>query len=145
MDVGQRLLAIEDIKKVKARYCRFVDTKQWDELRNLFSEDAIFDGQSAGMGDIADREQFVAMAQAGLINAVSVHHVHGHEIEFTSDTSADAICAMEDMLQWAQGSGSPISTLHGMGHYHETYTKVGDCWKITSWQLTRLRVDTVAA
>ncbi|MDO7836340.1 nuclear transport factor 2 family protein [Sphingobium sp. HBC34] len=145
MDISQKLEAIEEIRKVRARYCRFVDTKQWDALKDLFIEDATFDGGSAGMGPIANREEFVANAANGLAGCVSVHHCHCPEIELISDSSATSIWAMEDMLQWSEDSGSPIRTLHGMGHYHETFTKIDGHWKIASWKITRLRVDSVTA
>ena len=49
--------------------------------------------------------------------------------------------AMEDRV------GSPEArdgqeSLHGWGHYHETYRKVGDRWKIYRSKITRLRVET---
>jgi len=49
---------------------------------------------------------------------------------------------MEDKLRWAEGSDSPIRALHGYGHYHETYRKIGGEWRIQSMKLTRLRLDT---
>ena len=33
---------IEAIRQLKARYFRFVDTKQWDRWGDLFTEDAVF-------------------------------------------------------------------------------------------------------
>ena len=38
---------------------------------------------------------------------------------------------MEDMLRWPDGT-----ELHGYGHYHETYEKVGDTWRIKTLKLT---------
>ena len=32
---------LEDIRAVKARYCRFLDTKDWEALGRLFTEDAV--------------------------------------------------------------------------------------------------------
>jgi hypothetical protein len=43
---------------------------------------------------------------------------------------------MEDELWWP--AGSPITHLHGYGHYHETYVKGADGWRIASMTLTRL-------
>ena len=40
MDALFRLTAIEDIKALKARYCRYVDTKDWVAFRSLFTDDA---------------------------------------------------------------------------------------------------------
>jgi hypothetical protein len=50
---------------------------------------------------------------------------------------------MEDKLRWPPGS--PIHTLHGYGHYHETYEKVDGRWRIKTITLTRVRVDTEMA
>ncbi len=142
MDLAQKLDAIEDIKKLKARYFRFVDTKQFDALKALFTPDAKFDGKECGMGDIADLDAFIAGSMEALRGCVSVHHGHCPEIELTSATTARGIWPMEDMLRWSEG---PLRSLHGMGHYHETYEKTGGEWKIASWKLTRLRVDTAPA
>jgi len=39
MDAIQRLLTIEEIKQLKARYFRYMDTKQFDRLAELFAPD----------------------------------------------------------------------------------------------------------
>ncbi len=142
MELAEKLDAVEEIKKLKARYFRFVDTKQFDAFRDLFLPEARFDGEGAGMGPIADRDAFIAQSIAGLTGCVSVHHGHCPEVELDSETTATGIWAMEDMLQWGAG---PVRSLHGMGHYHETYEKRDGRWYIASWQLKRLRVDMVPA
>src|ERR1700733_6454504 len=40
-DAG-RLVHVENIKQLKARYFRFVDSKQWDALRDVFTDDLLF-------------------------------------------------------------------------------------------------------
>lgn len=42
------------------------------------------------------------------------------------------------------GSPPPVETLHGAGHYHETYAKVDGEWKIQSLHLTRTRMHFIA-
>ncbi|MDT5245538.1 MAG: hypothetical protein QOD36_2914, partial [Mycobacterium sp.] len=37
MDDATRLLEIEAIKQLKARYCRFLDTKDWQAWRGVFA------------------------------------------------------------------------------------------------------------
>ena len=76
MDTAEKLFSIEEIKKLKARYFRFVDTKQWDALRNLFTPDATFDGEGSGMGQLDNLDAFVEAARSGLTGCVSVHHGH---------------------------------------------------------------------
>jgi hypothetical protein len=58
------------------------------------------------------------------------------EIEITSPTTARGVWAMEDMLRWPDGR-----ELHGYGHYHETYERTDDGWRIKTLTLTRLRTD----
>ena len=64
----------------------------------------------------------------------SVHHGHCPEIEVLSDTEARGIWAMEDIVEFTDG------TLHGYGHYHETYRKEGGEWRIATLHLTRIRL-----
>ena len=47
MDAAAQLLAMEEIKQLKARYFRFVDTKDWEALSTIFCEDAVFDARAA--------------------------------------------------------------------------------------------------
>jgi len=146
MDAIERLIAIEDIKQLKARYFRCMDTKDWDGFTAQFSEDAVMD-VSGEMGDDATDEPGIIrggraigdFVRGAVGDVVTVHHGHMPEISVTSATTASAMWAMEDMLRWPDGS--PLREMHGYGHYGETYEKRGGRWLITSLKLTRLRVD----
>lgn len=139
----EMLLAIEQIKTLKARYFRTVDTKDWAGYADVFAPDARFDISEDVPGCILQgSEAIVRAARAPLEQCVSVHHGHCPEIRLTSDTSAEGKWAMEDMLRWEPGSSSPIRTLHGYGHYLETYRKTDGEWRIQTLKLTRLRIDT---
>ena len=61
------------------------------------------------------------------------------EIELTSTITARGVWAMEDLIWWPEGSRR--KTLHGFGHYHETYEKIDGRWLIKTLRLTRLRMD----
>jgi len=37
--LAERMQAIDEVSKLKARYCRYVDTKQWGKFRALFTDD----------------------------------------------------------------------------------------------------------
>ncbi len=142
----ERLLAIEGIKTTKARYFRCLDTKDLAGYASVFAPDAVMDmrgesrdgeGLVSGAGNIAS---FVLGSVSGLS---TVHHGHMPEIEFSSDTSASVIWAMEDKLWKVDDAAAvvPFSTLHGYGHYHETYERIEDQWLIRTITLRRLRVD----
>jgi hypothetical protein len=139
MDELARLIAIEEIKVLKARYFRYVDLKNWAGLRGLFCEHATIhytDGDQ-GPQPLDAAMQFV---QSALHDSISLHHGHMPEIEIIGPDRARAIWAMEDRVYWPENSTNPLGILkmHGVGHYHETYER-HERWLIASLTLTRLR------
>ena len=133
---------IEAIKQLKARYFRGMDTKQWDLMKEVFADDVVIDTTEDGSPVIEGRDEFIAFLAPMLAEVVTVHHGHMPEIELTSDTTATGVWAMEDHLWWPEGS--PLQHLHGYGHYHETYRKGPDGWRIATLTLTRLHREFVA-
>jgi hypothetical protein len=150
MSTLEYLVAIEEIKQLKARYFRCMDTKDWEGFADVFAPDAVMD-MSGEMRDAATRDEGVtrgaseiaAFVRGVVGNVETVHHGHMPEIEITSSSAARGTWAMEDMLRWP--AGAPLRTLHGYGHYHETYEKVDGRWRIKTVTLTRLRLDTETA
>ncbi len=51
MDTSERLLAMEEIRQTKARYFRFIDTKDRDGLASVFARDAVLDHTDAEMDE----------------------------------------------------------------------------------------------
>jgi hypothetical protein len=156
MDDLQRLLAMEDIRQLKARYYRCMDTKDWEGLALVFAPDAIFDLRQVnsvrhpitgdwsppygGESDVhRGHAAVLKMIRDAVTKLVTVHHGHMGEIEITSDTTARAIWAMEDLIQNAPGE--PALSMQGFGHYHDTYVKLAGAWKIQTTRITRLRLD----
>lgn len=142
----ERLTAIEEIKQLKARYFRSMDTKDWDGLTAVFAPDAELDvrgeagDQSKAATDLVRGGPTIgAFIRNAVYDLTTVHHGHMPEIEVTGDTTARGIWAMEDVLRWPEGG--PLKTLQGYGHYHETYRKIDGAWRIQSSRLSRLRVD----
>lgn len=136
MDDAATLLEIESIKQLKARYCRYLDTKDWDSWRGIFSDDFRSDTASAGGKVIVGADPFVAFTRKNLGDRATVHQVHAPEIELTSATTARGMWALEDVVRLAPGVN-----LRGYGHYTETYEKIDGHWLITASKLTRLRED----
>ena len=136
MDGTATLLEIESIKRLKARYCRYLDTKDWAAWRTLFTDDFLSDTSAAGGKTIEGADEFVAFTRKSLRSQATVHQVHAPEIELTSPTTARGVWALEDVVRFGPGVN-----LRGYGHYTETYEKVGDEWRIKSSTLTRLRED----
>ena len=138
----EKLMAMEEIKALKARYFRCVDGKDWEGFAAVFAADAAFDISQDVPGCIlVGIEKILETVRPPLQGCVSVHHGHCPEISITSETTAEGIWAMEDMLRWNEGAASPVHAMHGYGHYLETYRKIDGAWRIQTMKLTRMRVD----
>jgi uncharacterized protein (TIGR02246 family) len=127
---------IEAIKKLKARYFRTMDGKDWAGYRQVFTDDVVMDTSEAGGNVIEGADAFLEFLVPVLQDVVTVHQGHMPEIDLTSSTTATGIWALEDLLQYPGGA-----EMRGYGHYHETYEKLDGQWLIKSSKLTRLRVD----
>jgi hypothetical protein len=140
MHDAESLLEIESIKRLKARYCRYLDERDWVEWRTLFSDDFATDMADIGGTVITGADAFVNFCRTtlGRSHQQTVHQVHAPEIVMTSATKATGVWALNDIVRLAPGL-----TLHGYGHYHETYENTDGQWRITSSRLTRLREDIV--
>lgn len=138
MNDAATLLEIESIKKLKARYCRLLDTKDWAAWRALFADDFLSDTSEAGGRLITGADEFVTFTRKniGRSSQPTVHQVHAPEIELTSATTARGVWALNDVVRLAPGLN-----LNAYGHYHETYEKIDGQWRIKSSKLTRLRED----
>ena len=123
------------ITNLKARYCRTLDSKDWDGYGALFVDDIIIDTTASGGPRMVGRENALASIRAALDTAKTAHHVHMPEIAIDGD-QAHAIWPMHDQLIWSDGR-----RLNGAGHYHERYVRHDDGWKIAESRLTRLFVD----
>ena len=128
--------AIEDIKRLKARYFRCLDTKDWPGLRAVFTDDLVANSTEAGGRVVDGADAFIAFLQEVLAGATTVHQGHMPEIELTSPTTATGIWALHDIVIWPTGL-----RLDGHGHYHETYAKTDAGWRIATSRLTRLHSD----
>ena len=134
----ERLLAIEEIKQLKAKYFYCLDHKEWATWKKeVFAPDASLHVPESRAEPYVGIDNIIAWVSASTGDQVSVHHGHMPEIEVLSDTTARGIWSMEDKLRWPDGK----TTLHGYGHYHETYEKVAGKWRIKTLKLTRLRTD----
>lgn len=128
-----RLVDLEEIKRLKARYFRTLDTKQWKEFGDVFTEDCSLANGPAEDGVVKGRGEIVAYVKRGVSQLNTVHHGHMPEIEFTGTDTASGIWAMFDRLR-----GDSL-VLDGWGHYHEEYRRCEDGrWRISSSRLTRL-------
>ena len=136
LTLAEKLWEIEQIKLLKARYWRFVDTRDWDGVIALFAPDCRM--RSTVFEGVERPAEFFRKVAAQITPGISVHHGHTPEIELTSATTATGIWPMFDYVD----TESREIGYKGYGHYHETYEKFPDAgWLITSFELRRLRLD----
>ncbi len=147
----ERLVAIEEIKRLVAKRIRCMDTKNWEEYPSTHAPDMVLDSfgnlpadlkpnSAAGAGTAMGRDAVTAAVRKLVDPLTTVHHAHTPEIDILSPATARGLWAMEDRLSWQ--NGDKIEEAHGWGHYHETYVKIDGRLMIKSRKLTRLRVDT---
>lgn len=138
---------LQAIGSLKARYFRWLDTKNWEAWRTVFAPDvvAVFanavgpaeSGEAqAGSSRWEGVDTLVDSISEVLKDFVTVHHGHTPELELVSPTAAVGIWAMADIVDFPGGQ-----TLHGAGHYQETYEKVDGHWRIKTIHLTRTRME----
>jgi SnoaL-like domain len=142
-DMLQRLLDIEEIKQLKARYFRHMDWKEWDDWGQVFAVDARLEVPEADMV-VDGRDNIVAAVSTALTGAITCHHGHMPEIEVTGADRARGTWAMFDYVDWPAGETNPRFGLHGYGHYIEEYVRADGAWRIARSHLRRLRVDPLA-
>jgi len=135
----RRLLDVEEIKQLKARYFRLVDTKQWAEWAKVFAADAVLELPEGDLV-ICGRDDIVANVRGFMADVRSVHHGHMSEIDITGPDTAAGVWAMSDYVEWPAGDGRR-NGLHGYGHYVEEYVREDGEWRIARTRLDRLRVD----
>ncbi len=151
VDTLARLVAIEDIRQLKSRYFSAVDTKDWQAIAGIFTQDARVDfsgeckyhvGHHGVTSDGINPDEWVVIggeATAKVIEGavggiVAVHQGHDPQIQIHTPDTASGRWTLYDRLEY----GSEV--MHGYGHYDEGYSLVEGEWKIASLTLTRIRV-----
>lgn len=141
MDDAQVCRAIEDIKNLKSRYFQYMDLKNWLRYPELLAQDMVVyneDGSVRSTGGAA----FARAVSSFLADANTIHQAYMPEIEIIDPDNARGVWAMHDVLTWENGDPfTGIKRMEGWGHYHESYRREPDGWKVASLKLTRLRVD----
>lgn len=135
------------ICETKARYCRCLDTKDWQGYADVFTEDLVLDTGPAGGYKIEGRDEAIRRIRASVESAKTAHQVHNPEMTFAEDgKSADVIWAMNDRVIWGADRVASMGNLGhtGYGHYREHYIKCADGkWRIGHQTLSYLTFDKV--
>jgi hypothetical protein len=153
----EQLDALEQIRKLKATYWYAMDVKDFSTLRQIFTDDAVFDlradrayamGQDPGMlppveQAIASGDEAVYVGGARIANFLesvlegwtTVHHGHAPILDLLDRTTATGIWRLFDYID------DGTNALKGYGYYHDLYRCVDGHWMISRSALLRIRVD----
>jgi hypothetical protein len=124
--IVQELKDVNDIKKLKARYCHLVDGGEWDTLEKLWIDEAVCDygffGRFVGKTEIMDRFFRDLVSNASSFNA---HMIHNPIIDIDGDIAsgkwyltAHTTIQPKNQAVWVQGI------------YNDRFVRIDSEWKI---------------
>ncbi len=129
-ELERRVRVLEDveaIKRLKYRYWRHLDLKEWDQLAECFAPDASV-SYGEGKYEFQGVDAIIRFLRESLgkeSGSVTIHQGHHPEIDLTSDTTAKGTWALYNyMFNRPQNRGIRIGA-----YYHDEYVKLGGQWK----------------
>jgi len=132
------LIEFHEIAQLKYRYCRALDTHQWDLMEQCFTEDAQT-WYSGGHFTHQGRSNIVSFLKTLLNDScVGSHTVTHPEIKLTSPTTAQGIWRLQDIVYFtaanptfAHGAIQGGEAMTGACYVYEEYRKEAAGWKIS--------------
>jgi hypothetical protein len=134
-------LVIEAVKRLRARYCHYLDAKRWPEWLELFTENAQIRLAPAGELLVEGRHAILERVSLALVGVTTVHEVTMPDIEITGPTSARGTWSTFSIIA-TDSSDASASSEHRWGRHEEEY-ELGDDrqWRIRSILAAHLRVE----
>lgn len=142
----EKLLAIEDIKTLRAKYCRSIDSHSFDRLCEVLTEDFVLDMSPTGrvlgadVQPIAGRDTVIGMMHRAFapLNML-LHIVTIPEIEFQDAAHATGVWRQETFIKETRpdlpGVGLAYATVF------DTYRKEADQKENGGWRIASVRVE----
>lgn len=132
----QQLSDMEDIRVIKHRYFRGIDTADMALLSLLFTDDITVEYRGGGyrveLRGHADMMTFLANSFHS--GAVAMHHGHMPEITITGENEAEGIWCLEDIFIDLERKFHT----YGSAIYHDRYRRVDGVWKIAHSEYDRV-------
>lgn len=133
----QQLSDLEEIKLLKHRYYRSLDTIDMDLLADLFTDDLVVDYRGGAFHvSLTGKDNMLDF----LVNSyhsrtLGMHHGHQPEITFTGDDTASGLWYAEDLyIDMEARTHANIGT----SFYKDEYRREGGSWKISRTELDRV-------
>ena len=122
------LRAIEEIKALKYKYLRCLDTKDWEGIAEVFTPDATA-AYSGGAYSATGRDEIVGflVRNMGSETFHSSHRCTHPEITVDGETASGTWALDDTVIDATLGI-----LIQGAAFYSDTYVRVGDRWLISS-------------
>lgn len=132
----QQLSDLEDIRILKHRYFRAIDTADTALLGELFTDDIGVDYRGGTYHvRFSGRDNMLEfLANAFHSGALAMHHGHMPEIRLTGDNSAEGIWYLEDIFINIEARTHTFGT----AIYRDRYRCIGGKWQIERTEYERI-------
>jgi hypothetical protein len=131
-----KLKEIEEIKQLKARYFRFLDSKDWNGFNSCLADDVTFD-YPPGNIHVKGNKDLIANFSERHATTKTAHTGSMPEIEIKETYHAEGIWFMTDyIISTDEHKNKTIA--QGFGRYFESYFRDNGKWVIKSILLERI-------
>nr|WP_246300255.1 nuclear transport factor 2 family protein [Actinopolyspora biskrensis] len=129
----------QELTNLRKEFHRCLNNAEWDNLSNLFTDEAHLDygqyGQAHGAKEI--RHYYSALAQKiaefrrGATEIALKNFIHGHQSTILSDESATGVCFFEEMIRF----NKETEIYQSIGQFTDKYVYQDDRWLFAKVQL----------
>jgi len=132
----QQLSDLEEIRTLKHRYFRGIDTADAKLLADLFTDDVVVDYRGGGYRvSLSGRDNMLDfLANSFHSGAVAMHHGHMPDITLTGDDTAEGLWYLEDIFISLEAKTHTIGT----AIYKDVYRRENGRWKIARTEYDRV-------
>ena len=121
VDPLYQLLAAEQIRELRAKYCWYVAHRQFDKLVGLFTPDGLFQfTQDGKTTDVKGRD---ALLKVYVNTSPTYPATHNHTVVVTSENEAYGTCTMN--------ARAVAEVPEFGGYYHDKYQRIDGTWYFT--------------
>jgi len=122
------LVALEEIRLLKARRDRYADAHDWEAYEALHAPDHL--SHNDGYEPWTSSKEMIENVSRIMGDMITAHHSYDPEIIFDSPTKARGIWAMSG--GGVSKDGDTVGWTHEYGYYYETYEKRDGRWMFTT-------------
>lgn len=131
------MLAREEIRELRYRYCRAIDAKDFDAVEECFTPDVCVDYGAVGKFESRDDLLGMMRGYAATNSVIGLHTVLNPIIEFSSNDNA----IIHWVTQFSSYDPSTVSSVRQSGTFTDRCIKTKAGWRIQSATYTMLFHD----